>query len=100
MTIHLKPDLKLKLILKYHKHPRILIIKEKRKSDTWFSFSHKNRNQDMSKASQDNGMQPVLKENPDIFSSVIFQSFNYIIAVQIFSSAVMPANIVPVFKKW
>ena len=54
----------------------------------------------MSKTSQDNGMQPVLKKNPDIFSSFIFQSFNNIIAVSIFSSALKSANIVPVFKKW
>ena len=54
----------------------------------------------MSKTSQDNGMQPVLKKNPDILSSFIFQSFNNIIAVSIFSSALKSANIVPVFKKW
>ena len=40
MVIHLKPDSKLKVILKYNKHPRILRIKAKWKSDSRFSFSH------------------------------------------------------------
>ena len=96
--MHLKPDPKLKGILKYHKHSRILTNKAKLKSDLRFSFPHKNRNQDTSKISQDNGIQPVINENINIFSSFVFQSFNNSTDVSIFTSALKSANIVPVLN--
>ena len=95
MVIHLKPDPTLKVILKYHKHPRILTIKEKCKSNSRFSFSYENRNQDTPKASQDNDIQPVIKENADNFSFITLQSFNHMIDIPIIPSA----KIEPVFKK-
>lgn len=97
-VIHLKPDPKLKGILKYHKHSRILTNKAKLKSDLRFSFPRVNRNYDTSKASQDNGIQPVINANLNIFSSFVFQSFNNSTDVSIFTSALKSANIVPVLK--
>ena len=68
MVIHLKSDPILKVILKYHKHPCILTIKEKCKSNSRFPFSYENRNSDTCKGSQDNDIQPVIKENSGIFT--------------------------------
>ena len=99
MVIHLKPDPTLKVILKYHKYLRILTIKETCKSNSRFSFCYEKRNQDTPKASQDNDIQPAIKENADIFSFITFQSFNHMINVPIIPSALKSAKIVPVFKK-
>ena len=58
------------------------------------------RNLDTSTVSQDNDIPTkIIKENPNIFSYFIFQSFNQMIDVLILPTALKSASIVRVFKK-
>ena len=58
------------------------------------------KNLDASAASQeDNIPTKIIKENSDIFSSFIYQSFNNMIDVCIFPTLLKLANITPVYKK-
>ena len=55
---------------------------------------------DASKASQKNDSPTkIIKENADIFSNSLYQSFNNMIDVWIFLTSLKLANITPVFKK-
>ena len=101
-------DPTLKAILKYRKHPSILAIKRKLKSGSVFTFNHITKedvikeinNLDASKASQEDDIPTkIIKENSDIFSNFICQSFNNMIDVCIFPTSLKLANITPVYKK-
>ena len=100
-------DPTLKAILKYRKHPSILAIKRKLKSGPVFTFNHitkedviKEINLDASKASQEDDIPTkIIKENSDIFSNFIYQSFNNMTDVCIFLTSLKLANITPVYKK-
>ena len=77
-------DPTLKAILKYRKHPSILAIKRRIKSGLVFTFNHitedaikEIKNLDASKASHEDDIPTkIIKENSDIFSNFIYQSFN------------------------
>ena len=101
-------DPTLNAILKYRNHPGILAIKEKTRSVSVFTFNHITKEDimkeikylDVSKASQENdNSTKIIKENADIFSNFIYQSFNNMINVCIFPTSVKLENITPVFKK-
>ena len=100
-------DPTLKAILNYHKHPSILAIKRKLKSGPVFTFNHitkedviKEINLDASKASQEDDIPTkIIKENSDIFSNFLCQSFNNMIDVCIFPTSLKLANVTPVYKK-
>ena len=98
----------LKAILKYRKHPSILPIKRKTKSDPVCTFNHitkedvikKMKNLDASKSSQEDHITTkIIKENTDIFSNVIYQSFNNMVDVSILPTSLKLANITPAYKK-
>ena len=60
------------------------------------------KNLDASKASQDDNVLTkikIIKENSDIFSNFIYQSFNDMIDICIFPTSLKLANITPVYKK-
>ena len=101
-------DPTLKAILKYRKHPSILAIKRKLKSGPVFTFNHITKedvikeinNLDASKASQEDDIPTkIIKENSDIFSNFICQSFNNMIDVCIFPASLKLANIKLCIKK-
>ena len=98
----------LKAILKYRKNTSILAIKRRIKSGPVFTFNHimeeevlkEIKNLDAWKASQEDDLPTkIIKENSDIFSSFIYQSFNNMIDVCIFPTSLKLANITPVYKK-
>ena len=81
-------DPTLKAILKYRKHLSILAIKRRIKNVPVFTFDHitkkdvikEIKNLDASKAShEDDRTTKIIKENSDIFSNFIYQSFNNMI---------------------
>ena len=84
-----------------------MAIKRKLKSGPVFTFNHitkedviKEINLDASKASQEDDIPTkIIKENSDIFSNFICQSFNNMIDVCIFPTSLKLANITPVYKK-
>ena len=95
-------------MLKYPKHPSILAIKRRIRSGPVFTFNHITKedvikeinNLDASKASQEDDIPTkIIKENSDIFSNFICQSFNNMIDVCIFPTSLKLANITPVYKK-
>ena len=101
-------DPTLKAILKYRKHPSTLEIKRKIKSGPVFTFNHitkedvikEMKNLDASKASEEDDIPTkIIKENSDIFSSFIYQSFNNMTDVWISPTPLKLANITPVYKK-
>ena len=85
-----------------------MAIKRKLKSGPVFTFNHITKedvikeinNLDASKASQEDDIPTkIIKENSDIFSNFIYQSFNNMIDVCIFPTSLKLANITPVNKK-
>ena len=98
-------DPTLKAKLKYRKHPSILAIKRWIKSGPVFTFNHitkedvikEIKNFYASKASQEDDIPTeLIKENFDIFSNFIYQSFNNMTDVCIFRTLLKLANITPV----
>ena len=85
-----------------------MTIKRKLKSGPVFTFNYVTKedvikeinNLDASKASQeDDILTKIIKENSDIFSNLICQSFNNMIDVCIFPASLKSASITPVYKK-
>ena len=85
-----------------------MAIKRNLKSDPVFTFNHitkedvinEIKNLDGSNASQEDDIPTkIIKENSDIFSNFICQSFNNMIDVCIFPTSLKLANITPVYKK-
>ena len=85
-----------------------MAIKRRIRSGPVFTFNHitkedvikEIKNVDASKTPQgDNIPTKIIKENSDIFSNFIYQSFNYMIDVCIFPTSLKLANITPVYKK-
>ena len=85
-----------------------MAVKRKIESGPVFTFNHitkeyvikEIKNLDASKASQEDDIPTkIIKENSDIFSNFIYQSFNNIIDVCIFPTSLKLANITPVNKK-
>ena len=83
-------------------------IKRRIKSGPVFTFNHITKedvikeinNLDASKASQEDDIPTkIIKENSDIFSNFICQSFNNMIDVCIFPTSLKLANITRVYKK-
>ena len=98
----------LKAILKYRKNTSILAIKRRIKSGPVFTFNHimeeevlkEIKNLDAWKASQEDDLPTeIIKENSDIFSNFIYQSFNNMIDVFIFPTSLKLADITSVYKK-
>ena len=101
-------DILPKAILKYRKHPSILAIKRKIKSGPVFTFNHitkkevikEIKNLDASKASQEDDIPArIIKENSDIFSNFIYQSFNNMINACIFPTSPKLANISKIYER-
>ena len=98
-------DPTLKAILKYRKHPSILAIKRRIKSSLVFTFNHitedaikEIKNLDASKASHEDDIPTkIIKENSDIFSNFIYQSFNNMIDACIFPTSLKLPDITPVY---
>ena len=85
-----------------------MAIKRKIKSGPVFTFNHitkeddikETKNLDASKASEEDDIPTkIIKENSDIFSNFIYQSFNNMIDVWISPTSLKLANITPVYKK-
>ena len=83
-------------------------MKRRIKSGPVFTYNHITKedvikeieNLDASKASQEDDVPTkTIKENSDIFSNFIYQSFNNMIDVCIFPTSLKLANITPVYKK-
>ena len=82
-----------------------MAIKGRIKSGPVFTFNHitkkdvikEIKNLDASK--KDDIPTEIIKENSDIFSNFIYQSFNNMIDVCIFLTSLKLANITPVYKK-
>ena len=102
----------IKLIVKYRKHPSILTIreicKERKKKHAAFSCLEVAKeeilrdilNLDVSKACQDTDIpSKIIKENADIFVSILHSNFNTSATNSEFRSALKQANITPVFEK-
>ena len=81
-----------KSILKYRKHPSILAIKRRIKSGPVFILNQIIKEDVLKEIKK-------LKENSDIFSNFIYQSFNNMIDVCIFPKSLKLANVTPVYKK-
>ena len=97
----------LKAIEKYKNHPSIRAINTKGPFGT-FSFSEINREEilkeiqslDTNKASQESDIPiKLIKQNLDLFSVFMHESFNKTIETSKFPSVLKLANITPIFKK-
>ena len=86
-----------------------MAIKRKTKSGPVFTFNHitkedvikEIKNLDASKASREDDIPTkIIKENSDIFSNFIYQSFNNMIHVCIFPTSLKLANMTTVYKKF
>ena len=101
-------DRTLKAILKYRKHPSIVVIRNKCKNKGSFSFAGVDKKEiekeilklDVSKASQnsENSIK-LLKENVDIFSDFVCTSFNSSINMSKFPKNLKLADITSAYKK-
>ena len=85
-----------------------MATKRKIKSGPVLTFNHitkedviqKINNLDASKVPQEDDIPTkIIKENADIFSSFIYQSFNNMINVCIFTTSIKLVNITPEYKK-
>ena len=101
-------DATLKAILKYRNHPSIIAIQNKCKDKGNFNFIEVDQKQiekeilklDVNKASQSFDIpMKVLKENGDIFSSFLCNSFNNTIKLSTFPEILKHADITPLYKK-
>ena len=93
--------------MKYRNHPSIIAIRSKCK-DFNFNFNEVDQKQiekeilklDVNKASQSSDIETkVLKENSDIFSNFLFNSFNNPIKLSTFPEILKHADITPLYKK-
>ena len=101
-------DATLKAILKYRNHPSIIAIQNKCKDKGNFNFIEVDQKQiekeilklDVNKASQSSDIPiKVLKENSDIFSNFLCNSFNNSIKLSTFPEILKHADITPLYKK-
>ena len=101
-------DATLKAILKYRNHPSIIAIRSKCKDKGNFNFIEVDQKQiekeilklDVNKASQSSDIPiKVLKENSDIFSNFLCNSFNNSIKLSTFPEILKHADITPLYKK-
>ena len=101
-------DATLKAILKYRNHPSIIAIRNKCKDKGNFNFIEVDQKQiekeilklDVNKASQSSDIPiKVLKENSDIFSNFLCNSFNNSIKLSTFPEILKHADITPLYKK-
>ena len=98
----------LKVILKHRNHPSNIAIQNKCKGKGNFNFIEVDQKQiekeilklDVNKASQSFDIpMKVLKENGDIFSSFLCNSFNNTIKLSTFPEILKHADITPLYKK-
>ena len=101
-------DPTLKAIVKYRKHPSIIAIRNKYKNKNRFSFIETDKkeiekeilNLDANKASQNSDIPiKILKENVDIFSDFVCNSFASSINMSRFPENLKLADITPLYKK-
>ena len=101
-------DATLKAILKYRNHPSIIAILSKYKDKGNFNFIEVDQKQiekeilklDVNKVSQSSDIPiKVLKENNDIFSNFLCNSFNNSIKLSTFPEILKHADITPLYKK-
>ena len=101
-------DATLKAILKYRNHPSIIAIRSKCKDKGNFNFIEVDQKQiekeilklDVNKASQSSDIPiKVLKENSNIFSNFLCNSFNNSIKLSTFPEILKHADITPLYKK-
>ena len=101
-------DATLKAILKYRNHPSIIAIQNKCKDKGNFNFIEIDQKQiekeilklDVNKASQSSDIPiKVLKENSDIFSNFLCNSFNNSIKLSTFSEILKRADNTSLYKK-
>ena len=101
-------DANLKAILKYRNHSSIIAIQNKCKDRENFNFIEVDQKQikkeilklDVNKASQSSDIPiKVLKENSDIFSNFLCNSFNNSIKLSTFPEILKHADITPLYKK-
>ena len=101
-------DATLKAILKYRNHPSIIAIQNKCKDKGSFNFIEVDQKQieteilklDVNKISQSSDIPiKVLKENTDIFSNFLCNSFNNSIKLLTFPEIPKHADITPLYKK-
>ena len=101
-------DATLKAILKYRNHLKIIAIRSKCKDKGNFNFIEVDQKQiekeilklDVNKASQSSDIPiKVLKENRDIFSNFLCNSFNNSIKLSTFPEIIKHADITPLYKK-
>ena len=97
----------LKAIVKYRYHPSIKAIQAVAKSNYLFSFNEINREEvlneinslDITKAAQDTDVPTkIIKENSDIFSSIIQSSYNTTVKTCEFPAFLKCANVIPIHK--
>ena len=95
-------------MLKYRNHPSIIAIQNKCKDKGNFNFIEVDQKQiekeilklDVNKASQSSDIPiKVLKENSDIFSNFLCNSFNNSIKLSTFPEILKHADITPLFQK-
>ena len=93
---------------KFRKHPSIIMIKSKRKTDQCFSFSpvtyddilKKTNNLDTAKESQQSGIPTkILKQNSDYFAGYFCGNINQCISKSMFPQDLKLADVTPVYKK-
>ena len=98
----------IKAIEKYKNHPSIINIKTNIKSGNSFNIQHVTvekvekiiRNLDIKKAKQETDIPTkILKQNSDIFSSLISKDFNNTVDKCSFPDELKLADVIPVFKK-
>ena len=101
-------DATLKAILKYRNHPSIIAIRRKCKDKGNFNFIEVDQKKiekemlklDVNKVLQSSDIQiKGLKENSDIFSNFLCNSFNNSIKLSTFSEILKYADITPLYKK-
>ena len=94
--------------MKYRNHPSIIAIRNKCKDKGNFNFIEVDQKQiekeilklDVNKASQSSDIPiKVLKENSDIFSNFLCNSFNNSIKLSTFPEILKHADITPLYKK-
>ena len=95
-------------IEKYKRHPSILKIKKQIRIENYFDFTHINdkkvaellKDLNAKKAKQENDISiKLIKENIELFSSVLSRMFTFYIDKKSFSNSLKQADITPVHKK-
>ena len=95
-------------IEKYNRHPSILKIKKQIRIENYFDFKHIDdkkmaevlKDLNAKKAKQENDIPiKLIKENIDLFSSILSRLFNFYIDKTSFPNSLKQADITPVHKK-